>query len=162
AGGADGDHDLLVVLGGQAVEGAGFFEDRRAELLDAVVGRVDGAVALDGRDGPGLDGAGRGEVADTLPEVDPADAVDGEGDGADVGLAEGVGALGEGLHGRDEGRGRTGEAQYRFSGARSMGERGEDGRGMSPPWRMSPPLEEGGPRPLPRLALGPRTFLRPS
>ena len=99
---ADGDHDLIVAADRHAVEVAGLLGDLGAQLRDAGVGRVDRLVAVDGGVGTGLDRVWRGEVADALPEVDAVEGVDGEGNGADVGLAEGVGAGGEGLHRKAE------------------------------------------------------------
>ncbi len=94
-----GDDDGLGAVERDPVERPRLLGDRLAEQPDAVVGRVDGALAaLERVDRRLDDGRGRGEVADPLPQVHPADAVHGERDGPDVGLAEGVGAGGEGLH----------------------------------------------------------------
>ena len=86
AGGSAGHQDFGFRIVAEAVVALLFFRDGVAQAGDAIEARIDVVAGADGGVGFGLDDCGDGSVADSLGQVDAADAVAFGGHGADFRL----------------------------------------------------------------------------
>ncbi len=121
AGGAAGDEDFSLGVVGEAVVFFLLRSDGVAEAGDAVEAGVDVVSRMNGGEGFGFDGRRHGGVADSLGEIDAADAIALGGHGADFRLhgagrelAEGEAGGGVGMRGSGVGHGEVSESTGPF------------------------------------------------